>query len=208
MKNTILKSSLLIAILGIALWSCNKDNKLPLEATTKVANVSQSLDLLNNFEETYNESNISPDDLVQFDFSQLHIVGDPENNQFLVNQMDYDPNLDMNFGLTMALNEYGEFVNPMILQTNSETHQINYYNVEFVLQMTVNLNVTNQTVSVTHVAIPGAQGSWGQNTMDCITDAYSNHGWISVWAWVQTAFIPMTGAAIAASCAMANVPSL
>jgi len=35
---------------------------------------------------------------------------------------------------------------------------------------------------------------------DCIADAYSNHGWISVWAFVQTAFIPHTAAAIALAC--------
>ena len=44
----------------------------------------------------------------------------------------------------------------------------------------------------------------GQATMDCINDAYTNHGWVSVWAWVQTAFLPATAAAIAAACAAIN----
>ncbi|WP_305952108.1 hypothetical protein [Emticicia oligotrophica] len=44
----------------------------------------------------------------------------------------------------------------------------------------------------------------GQGTALCIQDAYSNHGWVSVWAVVQSAFIPATAAAIAIACASAN----
>jgi hypothetical protein len=44
----------------------------------------------------------------------------------------------------------------------------------------------------------------GQKTMNCISDVYSNHGWLSVWATVQTAFIPATAAAFAAACAAKN----
>ena len=47
---------------------------------------------------------------------------------------------------------------------------------------------------------------WGQHTLNCVNDAYSNHGFISVWAVVQTAFIPQTAAAIAGACAVANFP--
>lgn len=47
-------------------------------------------------------------------------------------------------------------------------------------------------------------GSCGQNTMDCIENAYTKQGWISVWAFVQTAFIPATAAAIAYGCAVIN----
>jgi hypothetical protein len=49
----------------------------------------------------------------------------------------------------------------------------------------------------------GSRGC-GQATMDCITDAYSNHGWTSVWATVQSIFVPWTGAAIAGACAAKN----
>lgn len=44
----------------------------------------------------------------------------------------------------------------------------------------------------------------GQATMDCVTDVYSNHGWGSVWATVQSIFIPATGAAIVGACAVKN----
>ena len=35
---------------------------------------------------------------------------------------------------------------------------------------------------------------------DCIGDAYSNHGWMSVWLTVQSACLPETTIAIAAAC--------
>lgn len=50
------------------------------------------------------------------------------------------------------------------------------------------------------VTTNAAQKGCGQKVMDCITDAYTNNGWVSVWAWVQTAFIPQTAAAVAAAC--------
>lgn len=40
----------------------------------------------------------------------------------------------------------------------------------------------------------------GQSAMNCVTDLYSNHGWISIWTAVQTAFLPQTAVAAAATC--------
>ncbi|WP_166966059.1 hypothetical protein [Yeosuana marina] len=40
----------------------------------------------------------------------------------------------------------------------------------------------------------------GQYVVDCLGDAYSNHGWVSVWAIVQSAFIPETAVALAVAC--------
>jgi hypothetical protein len=48
-------------------------------------------------------------------------------------------------------------------------------------------------------------GRRGQATMNCIEHAYTKNGWISVWAWVQTAYIPITGVAIAGACILNNL---
>lgn len=45
------------------------------------------------------------------------------------------------------------------------------------------------------------EDGWGERTQDCLEDVYSNHGWLSVWATVQSAFIPQTAAALAGACA-------
>lgn len=44
----------------------------------------------------------------------------------------------------------------------------------------------------------------GQAVADCIADAYSHHGWVSVWATIQTAFIPSTATALASACVAKN----
>lgn len=40
--------------------------------------------------------------------------------------------------------------------------------------------------------------------MDCITDAYGNHGWASVAIWIESAFIPQTAAVVAIACTARN----
>jgi len=41
--------------------------------------------------------------------------------------------------------------------------------------------------------------------MGCLNDVYSNHGWLSVWVFVQTCFIPQTALAFAAACLAVNL---
>ncbi len=41
----------------------------------------------------------------------------------------------------------------------------------------------------------------GQKVMNCIMDAYSNHGWLSVYIWVQSIYLPQTSVAIGLACA-------
>ncbi|MFA3782321.1 hypothetical protein ABRY23_04570 [Melioribacteraceae bacterium 4301-Me] len=48
-------------------------------------------------------------------------------------------------------------------------------------------------------------GLSGSAVMSCIQDAYSNHGWISVALFLETAFIPWTAAVIAADCTLHNL---
>lgn len=46
---------------------------------------------------------------------------------------------------------------------------------------------------------------WGKATMACLADAYTNHGAISLWATIQSAFIPQTAAALAIACGIKNL---
>lgn len=52
--------------------------------------------------------------------------------------------------------------------------------------------------------VEGGFFSSGANTMSCIGDAYSNHGWLSVALFVESAFIPATALVIAGACAAIN----
>jgi hypothetical protein len=39
---------------------------------------------------------------------------------------------------------------------------------------------------------------------DCVSDAYTSHGWASVWTFVQSIYIPATGLAITSACIAKN----
>ena len=44
----------------------------------------------------------------------------------------------------------------------------------------------------------------GQGTANCIGDAYSNHGWVSVFAVAVSNYLPHTLLAIIGACAVKN----
>lgn len=48
--------------------------------------------------------------------------------------------------------------------------------------------------------IPATRTGLGQQVADCISDAYTNHGWASVLLWVETAFIPEAVCVVAGAC--------
>jgi len=48
------------------------------------------------------------------------------------------------------------------------------------------------------------RGDCGASVAGCVSDAYSNHGWLSVALFVESAFIPETTVVIAAACAIKN----
>lgn len=72
------------------------------------------------------------------------------------------------------------------------------------LYLSILLNPKTQKMSYIHVLGYKRMSGWGQRTIDCVSDVYSNHRWASVWAAVQSAFIPQTAAAIAGACAVKN----
>lgn len=49
--------------------------------------------------------------------------------------------------------------------------------------------------------------SYGDGVMACMEDVYSNHGFLSLWVSVQSAFIPQTALAFAVACAIDAYPS-
>ncbi len=68
-------------------------------------------------------------------------------------------------------------------------------NNDEVRSVRMNINTPNQTGKIT---------GCGNAVALCIQDAYSNHGWGSVYVFLQTLALPQTGAAIAAACAIKN----
>ncbi len=54
--------------------------------------------------------------------------------------------------------------------------------------------------TLTDAEVEMTSGAGGQAVIDCMEDAYSGHGWVSVWATLQSAWLPQTLGAIALLC--------
>lgn len=173
----------LFIIMGLLLGSCNKyiDSEADINApTTSFASEQQS---------------------IEFDFSSIHNIGtDPLNNPiYFVNQINFNHNNTINYGYTYS-NENDDYSNGRIVKTekvSNDLFKISYYGEHFEYIGTVIIGSNDQ--------LDFSFGGWGNATMDCIENVYSDHGWLSVWATVQTGFLPQTGAAFAIACGISNI---
>ncbi len=105
--------------------------------------------------------------------------------------------------------EYFNFKNipklTTIFNNNDQTFSYVLFNNKGNVKKTVNFSSKSYLTLNSLISIQNANAECdGQAIMDCITDAYSNHGWVSVWATVQSAVIPQTAVAIALACAVKN----
>ena len=141
-----------------------------------------------------------------------------EIEMILVNQKVSANTENVSYGLTFLNHEFG-FENFLIVKTinHSETKKEIHFlspkngqillstsfdsitkniSVESHLQMQINNRSTIRSLDYE------CEASWGQNTADCFQDVYANHGWLSVWVTVQSAFLPQTALVLAAACAI------
>lgn len=120
-----------------------------------------------------------------------------------------------NYGLIFVRD--GDKIFQLFSIKTEESHdgqkKISYYNTENQVVFTQKLNQSgyffesNPVKSNNSLTSKCDDQSIADATQECIADAYSNHGWVSVWATVQSAFIPQTVAAIAVACALEAVTS-
>lgn len=143
----------------------------------------------------------------EFNFKDIKIIHQKENPKaeiIVINRNDFNLKNHMNSALTIFYQDKS-FGEAFILKTTkkNKTNLISeYFSLENKLLFSATLNPVNKDIAVTYAT--NSTSGCGQATMDCIEDAYSNHGWVSVWTWVQSAFIPQTAAAIAIACAGIN----
>jgi hypothetical protein len=104
----------------------------------------------------------------------------------------------------------GHLANSMLIRTENSDLGMNAEYINYSELTLLNIRQKNGNIEFNSQAygnqIPrnSKVSGCGQATMDCITDAYSNHGWNSVFAWVSTAFVPYVAAGIAALCTERN----
>jgi hypothetical protein len=146
-------------------------------------------------------------DTTYFDMAQLEGVSE---YGLIMNTIDFEETSDLTYHHVFFTNETSEIESSYFMSCHvlsSGTREIIYYNdLDYTPLLKVILDPEDE--SMTFINYENMYGMMarpcGQATMDCINDAYTNHGWVSVWAWVQTAYIPATGVAIAAACAGRN----
>ncbi len=81
-----------------------------------------------------------------------------------------------------------------------QTLLINYKNDQYI----IGYDAINKVPNIYPTSILPIQRINGQAVANCISDAYSNHGWVSVALFIETAFIWQTAAAISIGCAIKN----
>ena len=163
--------------------------------TTAIEEVEDQ-NLTNEFISIENNSSLNSN--MSFDNSTIYEVAlnDNSTSVLVANKDGYCEEDDINYCIAVPLNENRELSsNAFIAETikmEENLYQVNYYMDDFNLIASFQLD----TETGDYICNYGV----GQGTADCINDVYSNHGWLSVWAWVQSAFIPATVAVIAAAC--------
>jgi len=146
---------------------------------------------------------------VEFDYENLSLayLEGNEEKAIVANQVGFDANNTQNYGVAFFV-ENDIIENAMVISTqsvNENLKRFEYCDLTGESLLIIEIDALNETINVIKGDEKIQVKGWGQDTADCIVDVYSNHGWISVWAFVQTAFIPATGAALAAACAIHNI---
>jgi hypothetical protein len=101
----------------------------------------------------------------------------------------------------------GKYGRPMLIKATADRSQLTYYDLEAGTMLKMQKEGNSFSFSSSSIEPDGGgarRSGCGQAVMDCVTDAYSNRGWASVWATFQSIFIPATGAAIIAACIADN----
>ena len=108
-----------------------------------------------------------------------------------------------NYGFTL-FTDGTSYIRPTLIVGKTNVH-LKYFDLDEGLITTIN-NYNLSTYSISTVSgnymISSSLRACGQATANCIADVYVNHGWLSVWAQVQSFLIPETGVAIAGVCAI------
>lgn len=156
-------------------------------------------------------NSIMKDSIINFNLDDLYLVtfDGVQKTAIVANEENYDPNNDVNFGLSFYQDPVNlQIYKTMIVKTekvNNNIKNIDYYDSDGTHLLTFQINSETQTVNVTYIISSDIAGKGrlcsGNTTAHCLADVYVNHGWISVWAFVQTGFIPATAAALAIACA-------
>jgi hypothetical protein len=211
---------LILAILLSFSYSCSKDeqqagmsNPFKTELISDNLVKEKVLTWQKMYFESKGESKSNRFQNVEFDYDNLSLTSKPSglNDVILARQVNYNEANSVNYAISFFENNKN-IVNALVIKienVSKDIKRVHYLSLENILLVTVEVNLKNSKSNIifknNNLDSSNNKGLMkidvGQCTANCIGDAYTNHGWASVAAWVVSAFFPEAVAAIALDCA-------
>ena len=201
------------AIFIAVMMSCQVDEKPVDNLLEEPLFILKKLDnnvLLDSFNKLKNEhfSSFKKLDGISFQNEDVFELEIQETGEkfLLLNQDGFKESNSSNYGFAVSIkdNVFGEI---SLVQTERAIDGkliINYFSKYMQLVSSVELNPELKSFSFKSGSKENLRLMCGDAVAGCLADAYTNHGWVSVWAFVQTAFIPATALGLTAGCAALN----
>jgi hypothetical protein len=192
----------------VLLSSCNNNENLEETVISKeiIQTKVKDKNLINNFIELQKTSFKAKNSLnIKFNNNNILKVSLNKNAQpmIIANQKGFNIENNENYAISAAITEKG-LSSPIIVKTtktSNNIYKIDYFSKDMKPIYSLKLNPESESINSSIKYSRKIQiAPCGHRVAACLDDVYTNHGWISVWAFVQTAFIPATGAALAAAC--------
>lgn len=130
-------------------------------------------------------------------------------NKAIIAPYKYPSNSDsMSMAFAMYRTNADTLTKPILIQTK-KGQLVRHIDIENWTQQVITIrngNIYGPNTQVVNYTTQsnGKFSRCGQAVNDCIINAYSQHGWLSVYLFVQTAFIPATAVGIATGCTAKN----
>lgn len=202
-----MKKNLIVGFWILVLVSCgiqesvSPDNTLSSEPSALLIQKVTNADVLTSFKELLKDL----DKKVEFNGNEIFEVSLNHNapSMIMANGVDFNVNHAENYGVATIV-EKGEMTKVLIVRTvriSDSSVQIDYLSKNFELLVSVVIDADLEKMTFERGGLIEARMSCGDETVDCVIDVYTNHGWLSIWATIQTYYIPATGVAFIGACA-------
>ncbi len=143
---------------------------------------------------------------LNFDFkniSKTKIKG-IEGDIFVINYKSNSGSED-NFSFVVFRNINNDFINPMLIKSvQGKSIEYGLINTGQILSVENSDKIVSLSITTAYSNKNAKISDCGNAVMSCVQDAYSGHGWASVYIFLQTAFIPETAAGIVYYCGLKN----
>lgn len=201
----------IFALTTLGLTSCGQDDENVQQTETKV---SAKNDINTKFKEyvksrtgKQNSSRIAGS--VDYDLDHVYYNQEANAYYFLQKDFNFDSEKEQ-MAIFAGVDEKGEFsglAEVGMSKTKDENFTIKYYDAEQALvSVDYSYNKEDNKIYFSNInnETEASRKNCGQGAASCIAGAYSNHGWMSVTLWVETAVIPETAIAVAGACVIKN----